>query len=166
MRTHSARLMAAAVAAACGLVAPRVSAEDFATIDDAALAALRSAMIHTDCHEYAGAIIERNGSYSFTQPAASHNDTFELRIRLDQGAHLAAIYHTHPRCRVGEESEYFSPDDVATAKQLRVPSYIGVQFDHSVRRFTYATDQTVDYTPPGQRQTFGRSAVGNIITTL
>jgi proteasome lid subunit RPN8/RPN11 len=165
MRTESARFIAAAVAFACALSPHPASAEDFTAVDDAALAALRSAMKHTDCHEYAGAVIERDGSYFFTQPAASHSDTFELHIRLAQGEHLAAIYHTHPRCRVDEESTYFSPDDVATAKALRVPSYIGVLFDHSVRRFNCATDQTVNYTPPGQRQTFGRSAVGDVIAT-
>jgi hypothetical protein len=166
MVPHSVRLCAAAVACACALVSPRAAAEDFASVDVAATQALRSVINLTDCREYAGAIIEQAGVYTYTTPVASHKDTFTLRLTLTRGMHLAAIYHTHPRCNAGAETLVFSPNDVTVAKQLHVPSYIGAAYDHSVRRFDPATDKTVDYTPPGEREAFGRSSFGTLVSTL
>lgn len=135
MNTPTRRVIAAAVATACAFVAPQVFAEGSTSVDDAAVQALRAVIGNTDCHEYAGVIIEHAGVFTATAPVRGDEAHFSLSVKLHAGDHLAALYHTHPSCTEPQESLLFSPNDIEQATALNVPSYIGVQLDKSIRKF-------------------------------
>jgi proteasome lid subunit RPN8/RPN11 len=102
-------------------------------LEDAAVAALRSAAAQSEKFEYAGALVRSDAGFFFTEAVTARDEAnIRYAIRVPQGFALAGIYHTHPS---GDGSEVFSPTDVQQAKSLGLPSFIGVMDDDSVREF-------------------------------
>jgi Domain of unknown function (DUF4329) len=88
------------------------------------------------CVERAGIIIEEpDGSYRATAPQPGAESSFSIDVWLKRGERIAAIYHTHPLCGEARTDVFFSPGDVETADKLKVPSFIYVAYDHSIREF-------------------------------
>lgn len=164
MANKPCRLIAAAVAASCALTAFAESPREFPTVDAAAVEALRPLLSGGGCREVAGLILQHGDVYTVTEPVAGRDDTFKIHVKLTAGDKLAGIYHTHPRCNADKLSALFSPPDVAQAQALRVPSYIGVKTDGTIRRFDPNHDATESYTMSGASRPIGLVARGNILT--
>jgi hypothetical protein len=112
----------------------------YPTVDEAAIAAEHVALKVSGDFEYGGAIYRAsNGLYGFTVPQTNH-DPFNINIRAKFSGTLVAIYHTHPGNTI--LSQEFSPLDKDTARSLKVPSYIGVVMDQTVRRYNPATGRS------------------------
>lgn len=127
--------LALVATAAASASAPSLLTETtaYSSADEAAKAAEAAAMPLSRVYEFGGVIVERNGRFFYTTPTTSGR-TGEVKIRalIPVGARLAGLYHTHPGDSCGE---FFSTEDVSTAMQMKLPSYIGVLSDGSVRRF-------------------------------
>lgn len=84
--------------------------------------------------EQAGVLFQRpDGKYGrSTTIASTQHDHFKLRAQVPQGHKIAGIFHTH----LGSDrnAQFFSPDDIEMANQLKVPSYIRFA-DGSVRKY-------------------------------
>jgi hypothetical protein len=107
-----------------------------ANLEQTAVQALRAVTDRDGCVERAGAVIaEPDGSYRATAPEIGEESHFTLRLWLKPGERLAAIYHTHPLCASTKTDTFFSPDDVAAADSLHVPSFIWVAYDNSIREY-------------------------------
>jgi proteasome lid subunit RPN8/RPN11 len=105
----------------------------FDDADSAARAALAVAMARSREQEHGGAIFERDGRYYYTEPVSSGTrEESRYDVAAPAGSRLAAIYHSHPR---HEMDECVSATDVATARRLRVRSYIGIVSKGCIRVF-------------------------------
>ena len=86
--------------------------------------------------EQSAALFRRaDGKYLYSAPVTnSDHDNFGMRVQLPQGVTLAGVVHSH----LGQDDlgQYFSPNDLNIANQLKVPSYIRFMRDDSVRRYT------------------------------
>lgn len=84
--------------------------------------------------EQAGVLFQRpDGQYGrSTTIASTQHDHFKLSAQVPQGHKIAGIFHTH----LGSDrnAQFFSPDDIEMANQLKVPSYIRFA-DGSVRKY-------------------------------
>ncbi len=87
------------------------------------------------------------------------NDNFSFRT--DKGHQLAAIAHTHP---ADHKDSTFSPNDVQTAQQLNIPSYIRANSTGMVRRFTPGVDSVDDSPLAGSRSRKQGTAAGMPVT--
>jgi hypothetical protein len=121
--------------AASPVAAISETSQSYASIDDAVRDALRDSFALSQTVEYGGAILRCGDEYRYTQPV-TENDTHSVRfsVAMSRTCSLAAIYHTHPT--LFPSGAKFSPADVATARALRVPSYIGVLRSLGVRVLT------------------------------
>lgn len=111
----------------------------FETIEAAATAGEIAALSASRVKEFAGVIVQTDGKYYISLPVSSGQEGhFQLAIKLTATQHMVALYHSHPSNNDadGIKSQQFSSDDVAVAKSLKVISYIGVQYDHTLRAFT------------------------------
>ena len=163
MPAFRAALLAAAVAFACAPVAHADAPLSFPDAESAARAAEQVAMAETKgCREFAGVILRSAAGYTYTAPVRGDREDFTLHVRLHVGESLAALYHTHPVClRDNADTRLFSPQDVRQAWVLRVPSYIGVMADHTIRRFDPSHDSTEAVSYPAT----DRIARGSIVST-
>lgn len=91
----------------------------FATLDEAAVAALRIAVQNSREnreYEFAGCLYVEGQKYYFTQAVSQRNDQFRIECAVaDQS--FRGIYHTHPSGLV-KTTHGLSSVDVETAKQL------------------------------------------------
>ncbi len=103
--------------------------------DQAAVEALNRAMAGT--HEVGGAIFQNEkGEYCYSIPVGNaRSRNFKLRAQSSPQQKLASIYHVHPPEGAEEESQYFSPDDIRTANQLKMASYIKVLRDGAIKKY-------------------------------
>jgi proteasome lid subunit RPN8/RPN11 len=134
----------------------------YETLDAAALAAEQATekISYDSGYEFGGVLLERDGKFYYTIAGTSKDPThFDIRVGFTSQYRLAGIYHTHP----GKEdtSRWFSPEDVRVAGVLRVPSYIGVQFEGgAVRKFVTGmhteAEMNANYKP-------GRIALGEVV---
>ncbi len=136
----------------------------YATVDDAAHAALLKAMPLSGSHEYGGAVMESEGVFYFTEPV-TNGRTGEIAFAVQRPSthRIVGIYHTHP-----DESEHtlkFSPNDVRQAKALAVRSYIGVMRDRSIRVYDPATMRVERFRRSGSNLTQGEVADGEVLVT-
>lgn len=111
-------------------------------MEASATAALRA--LQPSVTEHAGLIYQNpQGQYArsiaTTQGA---RDGFALRAQLNANQKLAAIWHVHPGD--DDNGQIFSPNDVATAEKLKVPSYVLFQKDNSIRKYTPGKTKTYD----------------------
>lgn len=119
----------------------------YSSLDEAAKAC--SALFPNDAGETAGVVFKNpDGQYLCSTTVPGTADNFELRVAVPRGVSLGAIMHSHP----GKDAygQVFSPDDIKTADQLKLPSYV---------RFLDANDTRVYR--PGITQTEKMQLVGN-----
>lgn len=139
----------------------------YKTLAAATLAAMHMAASFTihdpQHHEWAGVIVEQDGKYGYTIPQRGEEDQFSITVRLLPSQKLAAIYHTHPDDTSDPDAtDMFSPQDIAIARQLNLPSFIWVQAAQHVREFIPGepvNDILSEDGPPG-------AAPGRVISTL
>ena len=110
-------------------------AKSYDSVQEAARATLRG-IKGKDLQEHAGVILkDPSGKYYATDPTLSaEHDQFSLKVQLQNGWSVAGVYHTHPG--QDEFGQYFSPNDINVANQLKVPSYIRFLKDDSIRSYT------------------------------
>lgn len=86
--------------------------------------------------EQSAALFKRaDGKYMYSAPVTNEDhDNFGMRVQLPKGVTLAGVVHSH----LGQDDlgQYFSPNDINIANQLKIPSYIRFMRDDSVRRYT------------------------------
>jgi hypothetical protein len=115
-------LVAACVSHAADLpTASTLNAIAYATEQEAAQAALTTAVEQDQALEQAGGIALLDGKYYPTN-AVSNNDAGHFAIKIQFAGKLVAIYHTHPGTDGTADS--FSKDDRQVAAQMHVHSYI------------------------------------------
>jgi hypothetical protein len=142
-----------------------VSVDTFDTLDAAALAAehaCESMSFHSG-NEFGGVLLERDGKYVYsiaqTSGLAAHLD---IRASFTSEYRLVGLYHTHPKGFDGEVTRWFSVEDVRVATTLRVPSYIGIEYEHGdVRKFIPGATHTTPETSPGFPS--GKIALGEVV---
>lgn len=116
-----------------------ITAGCFSSPDSAAIAGLDQAEKASIQKEFAGAIVEKDGSYCYTEPVSNGVDgSFKVRLLFPKDYHLVAIYHTHPEA---PKSELFSKEDVDLAKGNRLVSYIRVVGSGKTLRFDPKIDR-------------------------
>jgi hypothetical protein len=142
-----------------------VSVDSFDTLDQAALAAehaCESMSFHSG-NEFGGVLLERDGRYVYSLAQTSGMPShFELRASFTSEYKLVGLYHTHPQGFDGEVTRWFSVEDVRVANTLKVPSYIGVEYEHGdVRKFT--PGKTATTTERAAGYVMGKIALGEVI---
>lgn len=114
-----------------------LSSMAYPSSQDAAIAALNFVRHQAANREWMGAILREMGSkgadYRYTLPQAGNADNFDVKLSVPATDTLAALYHTHPPLDARPSDVDFSPNDVATANALKVPSYIWVGYDGKAR---------------------------------
>lgn len=84
--------------------------------------------------EVGGVIFNSGNCYTYSDPVVSNSDSsFRITVRADKT--IAGIYHTHPASAFGDLDGFFSLEDIATAKRLRVPSFICVVGQKKIIQF-------------------------------
>lgn len=112
-------------------------------------------------NEQAAVIIRRpDGSYAYSTVAPqTDHDKFALRALLQKGYTMAGIVHSHPG--TDAMGQVFSPQDLGTADQMKVPSFVRFS-DGSIRKYVPGVTHTQPYQVSGNR--FGiKSAQGDQI---
>jgi Domain of unknown function (DUF4329)/Prokaryotic homologs of the JAB domain len=112
--------------------APIVHADQLDDVASTALHSVEPRSKYTGM-EFGGAIYELNGQLVATAPETGNGHEVTLHIRIPHGAHLVALYHTHPGSQSSNED--FSEADISVAKQLKVPSYILATRSGTIHRF-------------------------------
>ena len=116
----AALLLAAASAHATERCAPVMLGPPHASLDEAAVGALRPLLAAGHRYESGGFIVRDGGKFRASKPVTQRSRT---RVNycnvLPRGGELAGLYHTH--VRAGE----FSPKDRANAARAGVPSFLG-----------------------------------------
>lgn len=143
-----AQLIAAAAAAKIPLAAPDPTAAPVNSLDAAALA-FKNQLDPRGHTEQAGVFYGTPSGYQSSIPVTQReHDQFALRAQIPKGDTLGAIFHNHP----GDDDRagFFSPEDIQTATQLKVPSYVMFQ-NGSIRKFVPGTTKTHNMRFPGDR---------------
>lgn len=146
-RTALTALAAALILAAFSVAAheiplsePVFGASGYSTEIAAVQAALQLAVANGGARfEYGGAVYELHGEFYYTAPVTICDDANdEYRIAVPPGAHVTALYHTHPATH--PRSFEFSATDVTVATKNRLTSYIAVVRDGQIKRFVPGRD--------------------------
>lgn len=87
---------------------------------------------------------EDSPAFDSTDDAAEAVSRNSCRLKTDvpEGWRLSGIVHSHPSR--DEAAQWFSPEDIAVATRLNVPSYIRF-CDGSIRRYTPGETETELY---------------------
>lgn len=120
----------------------------FDSVDEAANAL--AASFPSKGSETAGMVYKSSdGKFRFSTTIPGSDDHFALRAAVPKGASLAAIVHSHP----GKDArgQVFSGDDLKTADQLKLPSYVRFLDGNSVRAYR-----------PGVTKTESMAGVGSV----
>lgn len=121
-------------------------------MDMAVAAAIKRLKIQQNA-EQAGAIFQNpEGLYAYSLPVTMRDrDNFAFDVHNSAERKLAAFWHTHPPDMGGDDSGFFSPNDLNVANQLNIPSYIQFLADNSLRRYI-----------PKKTRTFTRRVAGSM----
>ena len=126
------------------------------SLDADATAAIREAVTLQDGRvvEYGGVLYKDSTGYHYTQPVSNggHEDTV-VRAAIPKATTLVGTYHTHPKMNKDkfgnftslideDDSIYFSPVDIATAKSMKLPMYVGTLKRNMVIRFVPGKTKT------------------------
>ena len=130
---------ASAMSAELPVSKPDASCTGFQTESEAATAALTLAYSYGGVDEFGGGIFQTaDNLYCFTTPVGNGDDSgFAVKVMKPKGSKLTAIYHTHPK---NANDWFFSSNDLLTAKQLGVHSYVLVVSTKTI--ITYKTGDT------------------------
>lgn len=132
-----------------------------ATVDEAAIAAIKVAMSLPAEVEHGGAIYDREGCFVFSVAVTNHKPMAVLfKVRTSASSKIAGIYHTHTLS--SGPCDHFSGDDVLQARYSRVPSFVGVHGMNHIRKLPAAQ------LPPGpmtdaDRAVLSKGAVRGIV---
>ena len=167
MTVLSVFLLAASFSAAAKDLPEAVLAPDaaaYASVDDAAHAALLVAMPLSRSHEHGGVVLESEGVFYFTVPVTNgRTGEIAFTVLLPSTHRIAGIYHTHPD--VNEDTVKFSANDVAQAKARGARSYIGVRRDRSIRVYDPKTMRAQRQSHTGSLIADGEIAVGELLVS-
>ena len=112
-------------------IAPEVGTPYYDSATAAVVAAANAhnpASIRED-REYLGAILERDGRYTWVAAAGiPGRDRIRVRLSVPADAAVVAFWHTHGAAR--DEHRYFSATDTKLVRRWRVPFYLA---DHTGR---------------------------------
>jgi|HubBroStandDraft_1064217.scaffolds.fasta_scaffold09776_6 hypothetical protein len=135
--------------------------QTYPTASAAAVAALRG-ITNTEVESGGGILYNKaQNTYAATEPVGQNKgDHFAAAVSVPQGWQLHSTYHTHP---AGPRSNAFSEDDVATANQLKAPSYILSLADNKVRVFDPASSQVLKDPSGGSLLNGRRFSNGSIV---
>jgi hypothetical protein len=103
-----------------------------------------------DTGEKAGVILkDPEGKYRYSTTLDGTNDNFELHAAIPKGYTFAGIMHSHP----GNDArgQVFSPDDIHTSTNLKVPSYISFLESGEVRKYVPGQTKTQQIADPTSR---------------
>lgn len=104
-------------------------------------------------NEQAAVLIKRpDGTYGYSTTVSQADESFALRALLPKGYSLGGIVHSHPGS--DDRAGVFSTDDLNTAKQLGVPSFVRFSKDNSIRQYI-----------PGKTQTQKTNLYGSNVST-
>lgn len=116
----AALLLAAGSASANESCAPVTLGPPHASLDEAAIGALRPLLAAGHRYESGGFIVRDGGKFRASKPVTQRSRTrVNYCIVLPRGGELAGLYHTH--VRAGE----YSAKDRANAARAGVPSFLG-----------------------------------------
>jgi hypothetical protein len=110
----------------------------YVTMQAAARAAITAALPLSIESEFGGVLMRCERGHYATEPVTSGNPrNVEYRARIPKGCALEGVYHTH----TGRDARAlkFSNLDIRAARELRVPSFLGVHVDTDVRVFDPAS---------------------------
>lgn len=116
-------------------------ATDMATTQEEALSRALAVMLAKpdQAKEYATAIIQSPEGFMFAPIVCGDGDSFSLKVALHKSQRIVALLHTHPG--TGGANHYFSPQDVAMAQQLSVPSFIYIVETEQAKEFVPGQDR-------------------------
>ena len=104
-------------------------------------------------NEQAAVVIKRpDGTFGYSTKVSQADEGFAMRALLPKGFSLAATVHSHPG--TDDRGQVFSPDDLQTATQLGVPSFVRFAKDNSIRQYV-----------PGQTKTQKTDLYGSSVKT-
>lgn len=129
-------------------------ADTYATLDQAATAALIEAEALTDSYEAGGTIYHCSAGYIYVRPTTDHSkDSLSVSIYTLDGCALAGLYHTHPK---GDAR--YSITDINGACGLHTVSFIKPR-GGSVRSFdcTSLSHAAIQVAVSGQRPVTGKA---------
>lgn len=115
----------------------------FRSPDEAAIDALNK--ITEPTYELGGVVYkDKDGFYSYSNPQGDERSgKFKAEVRIPRSATPTAIYHTHPGYGdAAEPAESFSPDDVKTADQLKMLSYIRAMESGNIKKYEPGKSKT------------------------
>lgn len=129
------------------IATPDPNSPAFDSPDDAADAVSKS-FGSTPDQEQAALIFRRpDGKNVYSTTSVHAHDEFEMHAQVPKGYALSGIVHSHP---TGDDTrQFFSPPDLAVAKQLKVPSYIRFNNDASIKKFEAGKTREQPYYPNG-----------------
>lgn len=134
---------------------PRISLDPnspvFDSADEAANAMAGTFGSTKKVNERAGVLLkDGDGKYRYSTTVDGSNDQFALAAQIPQGMTFAGIVHSHPG--TDQRGSVFSPDDVNTANQLKVPSYVRFAgADGAVRKYVPGQTKTSQMADPTSR---------------
>jgi len=135
--------------------------QTYPTADAAAAAALRG--ITEKQYERGGGILynKEQNVYAATSPVGqSDGSHFAAAVGMPKGWELHATYHTHPS---GDRSTQFSEDDINTAQQLKVPSYILPFDDNKVHMFDPSSSKVLKDTTAASGRFPVKYSLGSVV---
>jgi hypothetical protein len=101
--------------------------------------------------EQAGVMyVDADGKYRMSIPTTQRRtEGFALRMQPPEGSKAAGIFHTHPGNDA--DSQMFSPNDLAVADKLKIPSYVMFTKTGEIRRYTPGVTKTHRVYIPGSQ---------------
>jgi len=136
------------------------SYQTYPTAREASAAALRG--IDTKKFERGGGVLynKEQNIYAATEPVGQNDGShFAAAVSIPKGWSLDSTYHSHPS---GKRSTQFSEDDISTAQQLKVPSYVLAYDDNKIRMFDPASSK-VSKDDFGDKMSTARVSNGSIV---
>jgi len=136
------------------------SYQTYPTAREASAAALRG--IDTKKFERGGGVLynKEQNIYAATEPVGQNDGShFAAAVSIPKGWELDSTYHSHPS---GKRSTQFSEDDISTAQQLKVPSYVLAYDDNKIRMFDPASSK-VSKDNFGDKMSTARVSNGSIV---
>jgi hypothetical protein len=104
----------------------------YASMDEAAVAALRDSVSRSTHLEYGGCIFENQNRFYFTEPVSSgSSDSFKASCLASGSWKMVALFHTHPQ---GFMKGVSNPD-IGVAQNMGKVSYVAVLENNTVIKY-------------------------------
>lgn len=100
--------------------------------------------------EFAGALYQNDkGEYCYSAPIPGTGDNFKFTLDHSPNVKFAGLWHSHPK---GPDSEKFGADDLRTADQLKIASYLRNNADGWVARYDPGVSPVITIPKAGTRE--------------